>query len=132
MDGFELLSVRMNYFFIKHLHIGAAALSLVFFITRAYWSINGSAKLQLRVVKVVPHVVDTVLLACGLILTFMLGGLQPWIVAKLIALVLYIGIGTIAIKRGKTPGVRAFAALVAVAVFFYIVGVALAHNQVGS
>jgi uncharacterized membrane protein SirB2 len=58
----------------------------------------------------------------------MLGGLQPWIVAKLIALALYIGVGTIAIKRGKSAGVRAMAALIAVAIFFYIVGVALAHN----
>ena len=108
--------------------MGSAALSILFFVTRAYWSIIGSGKLQLRFVKIAPHVIDTVLLVCGVILTFMLGGLQAWIVAKLIALVLYIGIGTIAIKRGKSTGIRTLAALIAVALFFYIVGVALAHN----
>ncbi|GAB2905222.1 SirB2 family protein [Paralcaligenes sp. KSB-10] len=118
----------MNYSIVKHLHVSAAAISIILFALRAYWSVTGSGKLQLRAIKILPHVVDTVLLVCGIILTFMLGGLQPWIVAKLLALVLYIGIGTIAIKRGKTSGTRALAALVAIAVFFYIVGVAIRHN----
>ena len=118
----------MDYLLIKELHVGSAALSIIFFTTRAYWSVIGSGKLQLRFVKIAPHIIDTVLLTCGVILTFMLGGLQPWIVAKLIALALYIGVGTIAIKRGKSTGTRTLAALIAVAIFFYIVGVALAHN----
>jgi uncharacterized membrane protein SirB2 len=118
----------MNYFFIKQLHITAATLSLLLFIVRAYWSITRSNKLQQPLVKITPHVVDTILLVCGILLTFAVGGLQPWIVAKLIALVLYIAVGTIAIKRGKTTGSRATAALIAIAIFFYIVGVAVAHN----
>lgn len=120
----------MNYLFIKHLHVTAAVLSIAFFTIRAYWSVTGSGMLQWRFVKIAPHIVDTVLLACGVILAFMLGsaGWQPWIWAKLIALLLYIGVGTIAIKRGKTPAARGFAALLAMAVFFYIVGVAIRHN----
>ncbi|TAL91550.1 MAG: regulator SirB [Candidimonas sp.] len=118
----------MNYFIIKQLHVSAAALSIIFFVVRAYWSITSSGLLARRIVRILPHVIDTVLLVCGVILTFMLGGLQPWIIAKLVALVLYIGIGTIAIKRGKTPGTRGAAALIAIAIFFYIVGVAIRHN----
>ncbi|TCT08653.1 SirB2 family protein [Paralcaligenes ureilyticus] len=118
----------MNYFIIKQLHMSAAALSIIFFVVRAYWSITGSGLLARRLVRILPHVIDTVLLVCGVILTFMLGGLQPWIIAKLVALVLYIGIGTIAIKRGKTAGSRGAAALIAIAIFFYIVGVAIRHN----
>ncbi|MBV6305884.1 SirB2 family protein [Candidimonas humi] len=118
----------MTYLAIRHLHVTAAALSIIFFVLRAYWSVTGSARLRLPVVKILPHIIDTVLLVCGIALTVMLGSLQSWIVAKLIALVLYIGIGTIAIKRGKTAGTRGLAALVAIAIFFYIVGVALHHN----
>jgi uncharacterized membrane protein SirB2 len=118
----------MYFQLVKHLHISAAALSIIFFVARAWWSVTGSARLQLRIVKVLPHIIDTVLLACGIILTVMLGGLQTWIVAKIIALVFYIGVGTVAIKRGRTASTRAVAALVAIAIFFYIVGVALAHN----
>ena len=118
----------MNYFAIKHLHVTAAVLSILFFIIRAYWSVSGSALLQHRVVKILPHVIDTILLVCGVILAAMIGVSQPWILAKIVALVFYIGVGTFAIKRGKTPRSRAIAALIAVAIFAYIVGVALRHS----
>jgi uncharacterized membrane protein SirB2 len=103
-------------------------LSILFFVLRAYWSVAGSPKLQARFVRIAPHVIDTVLLVCGIILAIMIGPEQPWILAKLIGVVLYIVIGTIAIKRGKTPGVRSVAAVAAVLVFFYIVGIAINHN----
>ena len=118
----------MNYFAIKHLHVTSAVLSILFFIVRAYWSVSGSALLQHRVVKILPHIIDTILLVCGIILASMIGASQPWILAKVVALVFYIGVGNYAIKRGKTPRSRAIAALIAVAIFAYIVGVALRHS----
>jgi len=118
----------MNYFLIKHIHVTSAVLSILFFLIRATWSVTGNALLQNRIVKVLPHIIDTVLLICGVILAAMIGPSQPWILAKIIALVFYIGIGTVAIKRGKTPASRAVAAIIAALVFFYIVGVALAHD----
>lgn len=118
----------MNYFAIKHLHVTSAVLSILFFVVRAYWSVSGSALLQARFVKIAPHIIDTVLLVCGIILAAMIGVSQPWILAKIIALLLYIGVGTFAIKRGKTPRSRTIAALIAVAIFLYIVGVALRHD----
>lgn len=118
----------MNYIAIKHLHITSAVLSILFFVVRAYWSVSGSALLQARVVKILPHVIDTVLLVCGVILAVMIGPYQSWILAKIVALLLYIGVGTVAIKRGKTPRGRAIAALIAIAIYFYIVGVAIKLN----
>jgi uncharacterized membrane protein SirB2 len=118
----------MNYLLIKHLHVTAAVLSILLFVVRAYWSVQGSAVLQNRLVKTLPHVIDTVLLLAGIALAAMIGPEQPWILAKIIALIAYIGVGTIAIKRGKTPKTRAIAAFVAVAIFAYIVGVALAKS----
>lgn len=118
----------MPYLAVKHLHVTTAVLSIVFFMLRAYWSVNGSALLQKRVVKILPHIIDTLLLVCGVYLAAIIGPEQPWILAKVIALIAYIGVGTIAIKRGKTPRTRGYAALVAIAIFLYIVGVALSHN----
>ncbi|SRR5699024_2880641 len=118
----------MNYFLIKHIHVTSAVLSILFFLIRAVWSVTENALLQNKVVKILPHIIDTVLLVCGVILAAMIGPSQPWILAKIIALVFYIGVGTIAIKRGKTPTSRAVAAIIATLIFFYIVGVALAHN----
>lgn len=118
----------MHYYFIKHLHVTSAALSILFFIVRAFWSVTESAILQKRVVKILPHVIDTILLVCGIILAAMIGAHQPWILTKIVALLFYIGVGTIAIKRGRTPKTRAIAAVIAVLIFAYIVGVAINHN----
>lgn len=118
----------MNYTLIKHIHVTSAALSILFFVIRAYWSVSGSGILQARLVRILPHVIDTVLLVAGIMLAAMIGPSQPWILAKIIALVLYIGVGTVAIKRGRTPGGRALAAVIAVLIFIYIVGVAINHD----
>lgn len=119
----------MEYYLpIKNLHMTAVGLSILFFVIRAYWSVTGSALLQRRVVRIVPHVVDSVLLICGVILAAMIGPNQPWILTKIILLVCYIGVGTIAIKRGRTPATRLAAALAAIAIFIYIVGVAIRHD----
>ena len=119
----------MNYLAIKHLHVTAAALSILFFVVRAYWSVTGSSLLQRRLVKILPHIIDTVLLLAGITLAAMIGPEQPWILAKIVALIAYIGVGTIAIKRGKTRRTRLIAALISVAVFAYIVGVAIHHDS---
>jgi len=119
----------MEYYLpVKNLHMAAVGLSIVFFIIRAYWSVTGSALLQLRPVRIVPHVVDSVLLVCGVILAVMIGPAQPWILTKIVLLVAYIGVGTIAIKRGRTRATRLVAALTAIAIFLYIVGVAIRHD----
>lgn len=119
----------MEYYLpIKNLHMTAAGLSILFFVIRAYWSVTGSALLQHRVVRIVPHIVDSVLLICGVILAMMIGPNQPWILTKIVLLVFYIGVGTIAIKRGRTPTTRLAAAGIAVLIFIYIVGVAIRHD----
>jgi uncharacterized membrane protein SirB2 len=53
---------------------------------------------------------------------------QPWLATKIVALLLYIVIGSVAIKRGKTRRIRLIAWIAAQGVFFYIVSVALTHN----
>lgn len=117
----------MTYMVLKHLHMTAAGLSILFFIIRAYWSVSGSACLQHRFVRITPHVIDTVLLVCGLALAGMLGAAanQPWLITKIVLLIVYIVVGSYAIKRGKTAFSRGVAALIAIAIFAYIVGVAI-------
>lgn len=120
-----------HYLVIKHLHMTTAALSLLFFVVRAGWSVRGAPILQRRWVRVLPHVNDTLLLTLGVVLMAMLGfwpHQHPWLAAKLVALLAYIGLGTVAIKRGRSPAVRAVAAAAAVATFTYMVGAALHHH----
>ena len=53
---------------------------------------------------------------------------QPWLVAKLVALVVYVVLGSIALRRGRTQQIRAIAFVMALATFAYIVGVALSKS----
>ena len=117
----------MVYAAVKQLHLAAVALSWMLFFLRGVWMIADSPRLKARWVRVVPHVNDTILLVAGVYLaTFV--GLQPWILAKLAALVAYILIGMVAISRGPTKPVRIAAWIAAQCVFLYIVAVALRKN----
>ena len=121
----------MNYIAIKHLHITMAVLSGSFFLLRGIWMLADSPLLQRRWVRVAPHVVDTLLLASALVLVFWSGQypfVQAWLTAKVLALIAYIVLGAIALKRGKTKGVRTFALFAALATFAYIVAVALTRQ----
>jgi uncharacterized membrane protein SirB2 len=121
----------VNYLAIKHFHITFALLSGSFFMLRGFWMLLDSPLLQQRWVRVAPHVVDTLLLASALVLVFWSGQypfVQPWLTAKVIALIAYIVLGAIALKRGKTKGARAFAFFAALATFAYIVAVALTRQ----
>jgi uncharacterized membrane protein SirB2 len=121
----------MSYLAVKHLHVTCAALSGMLFLLRGIWMLQGSALLQQRWVKIVPHVIDTALLASALVMVFWSAQypfVQDWLTAKVFALIAYIVLGTIALKRGKTKQVRLAAFIAALAVFAYIVKVALTRQ----
>lgn len=121
----------MSYLAVKHIHITCAALSFLLFSLRGIWMLQGSALLQRRWVKIAPHAVDTLLLASALVMVLWSAQypfVQAWLTAKVVALVAYIILGTIALKRGKTKAVRLSAFLAALAVFAYIVKVALTRQ----
>lgn len=120
-----------HYFLVKHLHMTVAGLSLGLFMLRAWWSYRQSPWLGRRWVKIAPHVIDTALLGLGLWLMVTLSlwpHQQPWLAAKLIALLVYIGLGTVAIKRGRSPAVRGVAGVAAVLTFLYMIGAAVRHS----
>ena len=118
----------MDYVTIKYVHIASAMLSGSFFLLRGVWMMRESTILQHRVVKILPHVVDTILLTSALIMVFWSGQypfVQHWLTAKVLALIAYITIGTIALKRGVTKAQRVCAFFAALLVFAYIVLVAV-------
>lgn len=116
---------------VKLIHIACVVTSYALFVVRGVWMLRESALLQRRWVKVVPHVVDTMLLASALALTVMSHQYpfaNDWLTAKVAGLPVYIGLGTVALKRGKTRAARIAAWCAAQAVFFYIVAVALTRR----
>jgi len=92
-----------------------------------------NAMLQRPLVRILPHLIDTFLLASAVCLTLILNQfpfIDAWLTAKFFALILYIILGTIALKRGRTRFIRIGALVASICVFILIVAVALSHGSV--
>ena len=114
-------------------HAGCALVSISTFVVRGYWRRSGSPLLHSKLTGVLPHVVDTALLlsGIGLAVQWAVNPLEnSWLMAKLIALVVYIVLGMIALKRGRTLRQRTMAWIVAILVFAYMVAVAFTKSPV--
>lgn len=117
----------------KHLHMTFALLSFLGFFLRGIWMISGSPLLQRKPVKVLPHINDTLLLVTAIALAVLIGysPLQHgWLLTKIVALFVYIGLGVLAFRHPKRP-VRIGAWLAALIVFIYIVSVAFRKDPLG-
>ena len=119
----------MEYYqLIKHIHITTAVLSLFGFVLRGWWKINENQLLERKLVKILPHINDTLLLTAAISLS-MMSGLYPfaqgWLGAKVILLVGYIVAGIIALKRGKTKQSRLVAFVIALLCISLIFGLAV-------
>jgi uncharacterized membrane protein SirB2 len=123
--------MRIDYSFLKHVHMSCAALSGAFFLLRGGWMLRASPLLQQAWVRRAPHVVDTALLASAIALAMSSAQYplaQRWLTAKLLTLLVYIVLGSIALKRGATRRLRALAFAGAIMAFAYIVAVAATKN----
>jgi uncharacterized membrane protein SirB2 len=121
----------MSYLALKHLHVTCVVLSGLGFCLRGGWMLAGSALGQHRLTRVLPHVVDTLLLGSALAMAWMSGQypfLNGWLTAKLCGLLAYILLGMVALKRGRTKAVRGSCFGLALLTYAYIVGVALTRN----
>ena len=116
----------MEFAILKAVHVTTVAASGLMFFVRGLWMLGRSPMLERRWVRVVPHVNDTALLVAGAwmaVLLRQLPGVSPWLGAKIVALAIYVALGTVALRWR-----RAGAWVAALAVFFYIVAVALTHD----
>lgn len=123
-----------SYLLAKYVHVGCVALSLAGFAARGVLMLTGSPLLQARAVRVLPHVVDTLLLASAVWLAVLLGQypfVQGWLTAKLLGLLAYIVLGTYALRRGRTFQQRAAAFVGALLAAAYVVAVALTRDPRG-
>ena len=94
----------------------------------------GNALLDRRIAKTLPHIIDTLLLgsAIGMLFIWQTSPFAfTWLTAKVAALLLYIGLGMVALRFGRTRPVRISAWVSALAVAAYIVSVALSKSALG-
>ena len=95
----------MNYLLLKHLHVTCVVLSGAGFALRGFWMLRESAMLQHRLVRILPHLVDSLLLGSALWMAWLSSQfpfVQGWLTAKLFGLLAYILLGTMALKRWPT------------------------------
>jgi len=121
----------VDYPTLKYIHVSSVIASYMLFFVRGIWMMRVPTMLERRWVKTVPHVIDTVLLASAIALAITIKQypfVAPWLTAKVLGLIVYILLGTIALKRGKSMRLRVLTWIAAQLVFFYIAAVALTHN----
>ena len=115
---------------IKKFHVAFVILTFVSFSLRSFWMLTGSKLLRNRAVRIVPHIIDFCLLLTGLVMAVSYYGAfyqRPWLMLKLLGVFVYIILGSVALKLGKTRKVRIAAVFAAWAAFFYIVVMARTH-----
>ncbi len=119
---------------LRAIHVGAVILTGLGFAARGVGMMRGSAWIRSRPARALAHGVDTVLLVSAIALAWRLGLSPlsaPWLAAKLVALAAYIVLGSIALRPGRPRPIRIGAWLGALALFGYIVSVAITQSPGG-
>ena len=119
---------------IKHVHVAAVVASGFLFLLRGLAVQGGAAWGMKMPVRYLSYSIDIVLLTAALMLLTMLPAAvfaNGWLWVKIGLLVVYVGLGTLALKRGRTARVRLACFVGALAVFACMYLVARAHDPLG-
>jgi len=119
---------------IRWVHIAAVIVSGSLFMVRGAGVLAGMRWPMWAPLRYLTYTVDTVLLTAALMLATILHQypfVHAWLTTKVVLLIVYVLLGTIALKRGRTPRARAWCYATALFVFVYIASVARAHSPWG-
>lgn len=122
------------YLILKTIHVSSVITSGLLFSLRGVLMWRQSPWLEHRVLKILPHLVDTVLLLSAVALTLVLQQypfVQAWLTVKVLLLAAYIVVGSYALKRGRSLRQRRLLFILALAIFLFIVSVARSHSPWG-
>jgi uncharacterized membrane protein SirB2 len=122
------------YILVKYVHVTTVALSLTGFFLRGVLMIRKSPLLAARWIRVLPHINDTILLVAALSLAAMSGQypfVVGWVTAKVLGVIAYIILGALALRDASTLKMRIACWVASMAVFGWIVSVALTRHPAG-
>lgn len=128
------VEATMDYLTLKTIHQTAVALSVAGFFARGLGALSGAAWVRGRIAQSLPHAVDSVLLLSALSLAWTLRlnpFLTPWLLAKIIGLLVYIALGMVVLQPDHSRPVRAMAFLGALTSVGYIVAAAISKSPWG-
>lgn len=114
------------YLALKHLHLTLIAIAFALFLLRSFWLITNSSLLQKKLFKILPHPINLIMILSGFAVahaaSYPLS--SPWIIAKLVALVIFVILGLLTFKQTTKPRQLLFFSA-ALLTFVYIVSVAV-------
>ena len=128
------MNLAEHYLEIREVHVTAVIASGTLFLGRGALALARWRHVMHPILRYGSMLIDTVLLAAGITLMFVIRQypfVNGWLTTKLVLLIVYIVLGTFALKRARTQSVRATCYLLALATFAYIISVALAHDPRG-
>lgn len=119
---------------IKAVHIAAVLASGLLFALRGLLVLTGNRLAMVAPVRFTSYAIDTVLLTAALMLVTILPRAMfanGWLTAKLVLLVIYVGLGSFALKRGRSRRIRALCYGAAISVYAFMIGIAWFHHPLG-
>ena len=122
------------YLPIKYVHIVTVLFSGALFFLRGLFLLKGKSWAMAAPLRFLSYSIDTVLLTAALMLATMLPSgvfANGWLTVKLVLLVLYVVLGSFALKRGNTLKIRWLCFIAAVCVYAFMLSVARMHQPLG-
>lgn len=119
---------------IKLLHVAAVLASGSLFLVRGLAHNLGASWAMAAPLRYLSYAIDTLLLVAAVTLAVMLHQypfVHGWLTAKVVLLIVYILLGSLALKRGRTRAIRLGCWLAALGTYAMIISVALSHDPLG-
>ena len=119
---------------IKAVHIAAVMASGLLFLVRGAAVQLGAAWAMAAPLRYMSYAIDTALLTAALMLATILHQfpfVQGWLTAKVLLLIVYVVLGSFALKRSRTRAVRTSCWIAALLIYLFIVSIARAHSPLG-
>jgi uncharacterized membrane protein SirB2 len=129
------LNPMLEFLFVRQLHIACVVASVTLFAVRGVMELMAKPWRQWRLLRIAPHVIDTLLLSTALWMAFLIGQypfFDAWLTAKVLALVAYVLLGMRALSPKTQQGQRLPYFVAALLCVTYIVGVAITHSPLWS
>lgn len=122
------------FYIIKAIHISSALLSISLFLLRSYWLLKSPKMLTIKPIKVLPHIIDSILLTSAFIMIYInkipLGIESPWITSKVVAVIFYILLGLYIFKFSKNNYQKYISLVMSVLIYIYIINTAITKNPI--
>ena len=122
------------YLTLRHAHIGFAILSVSLFALRGGLMLAESPRVHSAWLRYPSYAIDTLLLTAALMLASVVNQYpfgNGWLTMKVALLVVYVVLGSLALKRGRTRRIRIAALVAALLTVGFLVTVARAHHPLG-